>query len=231
MFELQLRHGHHLASLRADRTIYLPQFEALLLSDLHLGKCSTFRQAGIYVPGGVVETTLQRWATALDRQPVSDCYILGDLIHSVDSLSSSVAPIICRWMEERASTTRFHLLRGNHDCASHDDLLRLPLSGVETSIDLGEFRLQHYPIDAAEAASGTGPLLVCGHLHPGYRLPKHFGRRVHVPCFVIESHQWILPAFGEFTGFADAAPRANGGGQLIAICENELIALGQPCNT
>ncbi|TVQ49091.1 MAG: hypothetical protein EA362_04990 [Saprospirales bacterium] len=43
-------------------------------------------------------------------------------------------------------------------------------------------------------------LVICGHLHPAFRLKGKGRQSIKMPCFYLKPPLLILPAFGEFTG-------------------------------
>jgi metallophosphoesterase superfamily enzyme len=71
--------------------------------------------------------------------------------------------------------------------------------------------LRHAPTGGGGVMQGAlpdeSPPELCGHLHPVYTL-RGPGDTLRLPCFVISTRQWILPAFGSFTGGFKVEPTA-----------------------
>ena len=69
-------------TLLPERAVFCPSEQALLVSDVHLGKAETFQHYGIPVPGAVNGATLHRLAQVCDRTQARRLIILGDLFHA-----------------------------------------------------------------------------------------------------------------------------------------------------
>src|ERR1039457_5858670 len=69
-------------SLMPQKAIFWEEEKMLLLSDLHLGKATHFRKAGIPVPIKVFQKDLDSLSYIVDKtNPATICF-LGDLFHS-----------------------------------------------------------------------------------------------------------------------------------------------------
>jgi len=76
--------------LLAERAIYVPALELLLVADVHLGKSETFQAAGIPVPSTVNQGTLDRLQQLCSTYQPGRLVILGDLLHSKLALTDEV---------------------------------------------------------------------------------------------------------------------------------------------
>ncbi|MGY1411089.1 ligase-associated DNA damage response endonuclease PdeM [Luteimonas sp. A611] len=187
--------------LLADRALYWPARDRLLIADLHLGKGDTFRAAGIAVPTGGTAHDLGRLAALLARTGARSLWILGDFLHARRNVAVDAA-----WRDFRDAHGEVDVavIPGNHDRA-----FDAPAAGVERlpeSVVDGPFELRHAP----PAQDGPQHVL-CGHLHPVLRLPGALGRH---PLFWLRPACTVLPAFSAFTG-GHPIPRSDSRGSVL----------------
>lgn len=183
--------------LRGDGTLYLPTYQTLLVADLHLGKDASFRAAGIPVPAGMSESTLEQLSIALRDSGAKQLYILGDLIHDQNSLSTSLIDTFNKW-REGFPRLGLMLVRGNHD--RHVSVF--PESWqLDTCLNasLDPFELRHEVGRSTKATREQNTIEVGGHLHP-VTLVGRGADQMRLPCFVVGDRQIVLPAFGPFKG-------------------------------
>ena len=106
LFEQRLR-------LLDDKALYLPDVEALLVSDVHLGKAETFQSFGIPIASQVNEENIGRLRQLCRQTKPKKLFVLGDLFHSKKSL---VPDVLIGWdsfLKETAAEVC--LVVGNHD--------------------------------------------------------------------------------------------------------------------
>jgi uncharacterized protein len=194
--------------LRADRTLFWPRENALIIADLHLGKADTFRSAGVALPSGGTLSDLSRLTLAIERTSAKRIIVLGDMIHG--------AATERRWHDgwnawrEHHPALQIVAIAGNHDRALRR--LNLDIDYHAESIDMPPFELRHAPRAQSDSH------VLCGHIHPVVRLPRIIGRW---PAFVMDERQTLLPAFSMFTGgyLIDLT------GKRFAVCNGGSIAL------
>ncbi|MGV8961414.1 MAG: ligase-associated DNA damage response endonuclease PdeM [Stenotrophomonas sp.] len=193
----------------ADRALYWPARQRLLIADLHLGKADVFRAAGIAVPSGGTAHDLARLDALLQLTAARQLWVLGDFLHGPRSGAVEAA---WRQLLRAHPCVSTSVIGGNHDRALDPDALRVSL--LPEDVDDGPFRFRHHP----RAPAGTGePHVLCGHLHPVVLLPGLPGR---FPAFSLDPAQTVLPAFSRFTGgrvIDDPAQR------WIACAKGELL--------
>jgi DNA ligase-associated metallophosphoesterase len=193
----------------ADRALYWPARQRLLIADLHLGKGDVFRVAGIAVPSGGTAHDLDRLDALLRLTSARQLWILGDFLHGPRSGAVEVA-----WRQllrcHRFVTTS--VIGGNHDRALDPAALQVTL--LPEDVDDGPFRFRHHPRARAEASEQH---VLCGHLHPVVLLPGLPGR---FPAFVLDRNQTVLPAFSRFTGGMVVDDPAR---RWIACAQGELL--------
>ena len=176
-------HAGRFAEWREEKTIFL--------ADAHLGKIEHFRRAGINLPGQAGEDTFHRLSEMLNAFRPERLIFLGDLFHSD---FNDDFPRFAEW-RKMFPKTEMWLIPGNHDLAAFRYLGQLGIRLVMPQL-LGPFFLRHEPGETGEG------FLLCGHLHPGLRLPGKGKQHLNVPAFWYNPGFLCLPAFGSFTGNA-----------------------------
>jgi DNA ligase-associated metallophosphoesterase len=206
---LQLDIAGETVWLLADRALFWPRHDLLLIADLHLGKGDTFRSAGIAVPKGGTGFDLARLSRLLTGTAARRLIVLGDLIHGrADEMHWRST-----WDAWRARHADIQIgaVVGNHDRAlAH---IGLPIEIWEAGVDLAPFALRHLP-------QAQPPLhVVCGHVHPVTRVAGMAGRW---PAVVLDPDRTILPAFSAFTGGHEVRSDAS---RRLAVCNGDAIVL------
>jgi DNA ligase-associated metallophosphoesterase len=205
--------GNHL-QLHLQKAIYWPAEQALLLSDLHLGKEAHFRRAGIAVPLVVADVNFSRL-----RELIMDCrparvLFLGDLFHSD---YNHVWALFCAFLEDFPSIS-FELVPGNHDILTPAAYAASRLLLQPEVVLINNLSLSHHPLTDSERPAGSYNLY--GHIHPCVALRDAAGNRIRLPAFFFGQTGAILPAFGEFTGCVEVKARA---GDRVFVLAGESI--------
>jgi len=178
-------------TLLPEKAVWIESLRVLLLADLHFGKASHFRKAGIPIPEQVHDLDYSRLEKLLRKYTPTHTYFLGDLFHSSwneqwEDLLSFLGPF-------QGST--FHLVLGNHDILPSWHYQDSRLQVHPKSVILESLLLSHKP-----TVPPLGMLNVCGHIHPGILLKGKAKQRVRLPCFHYSEDILVLPSFGNFTG-------------------------------
>lgn len=203
--------------LLAERALYWPARESLIVADLHWGKGATFRRAGLPIPAGTTSDDLGRLDAALARTHARRLLILGDLFHARSGRGSPSAHAALSAWRQRHQALEMVLVRGNHDWQSGDPGEDLAVACVDEPLHEGPFEFRHHPSPDPER------FLVHGHVHPLVRLAGRGRQHEHLAAFVMEPDRAILPAFGSFTGggVIDVGPESD----LVVIADGELLTL------
>lgn len=213
LFDLRLR-------LLEDKALYLPDFQALLVSDVHLGKAETFQSLGIPIASQMNRENLSRLKTLCHQTQAKKLFVLGDLFHSLQSL---VLEVLTDWdvflQEIEAETI---LIVGNHDRKLVSALPPLAMECRTDAVEIGPLLLSHEP-----AIGHTATLNICGHIHPVIKLRSRTDS-LRLPCFFVERSQrrLILPSFGEFTGGFEVELSQNT--HAYVVCEGDVTAFAAP---
>ncbi|NSL88433.1 ligase-associated DNA damage response endonuclease PdeM [Chitinophaga solisilvae] len=193
VFYFQEQHWH----LLPDRAIFWEEERALILSDLHLGKATHFRKAGIAVPAGITSEDLFRLQQLITRYMPVRIIIVGDMFHSRENNEVQYFRI---WRNQ-FSHISFDLVKGNHDIMPEEVYGQLQIS-TWPSLTIRGIHFIHEPCEEHNGYQYT----FSGHLHPAVIMAGPARQRLRLPCFYFGLHCGILPAFGHFTGSATLDP-------------------------
>lgn len=199
--------------LLPEKAIYRPTLRMLLVADLHLGKTNHFRKAGIAVPHQPGYETLQRLVDLITLYDAENVVILGDLFHSEKNNEWNT---FLDWT--RKQRVDFTVIVGNHDQLMLNTYRESDFTIYENQWYSPPFVFQHHPEDKKD---NHNYYRIAGHLHPAYQLRSKARERLILPCFCVEQHQLILPAFGAFTGKERIHPKADG--RYFIVAGNEVI--------
>ena len=203
----------HTLRLLADGGVFDPATRTLFVADLHLGKTTVFREAGLALPDGPDATILDRLSRMITSTCAETLVILGDVFHA---RAQGIERALGAWCSERPRL-RLRVVPGNHDrCIPWNEWL--PGAGILAKGDrVGPWCVAHHPPGNAET------ITLCGHLHPGIAIGKARERKLRVPCFWLRRGALVLPAFGEFTGLgmiereADDRVWIGGAGKIVEL--------------
>lgn len=202
--------------LMPERAMLIERTRTLLVADVHLGKDTAFRIAGIPIPGDATADSLARLSSALERSGAHRLIFLGDLVHARTSLDAMTVSTIQAWREQHRGIEML-LVPGNHDARSG----ALPRElGIETTSDElveSPFVFKHHP-----ETSPNGYALA-GHIHPAIRLAGRGRQKERVACFLFRAEFGLLPAFGTFTGKADIILQSTD--RAFAVTQEQIIEL------
>lgn len=176
--------------------LWIEAHRALVVSDLHLEKGTSFARSGQLLPPYDSRATLQRLSKLCARLSPSVVVSLGDSFHDGGA------------MDRMHEDDRGHLqaLCGAHAfvwiAGNHDPQTPACLEGLRTdTISFGALTLRHEPRD------GEAPGEVAGHLHPCARVLGGV-RSVRARCFATDGARLVMPAFGAYTGGLDLSDGA-----------------------
>jgi DNA ligase-associated metallophosphoesterase len=191
------------------KVVYWREQEALLIADLHIGKVTHFRKAGIAVPSEKKHEDIVNLMRVMHEFNPKQVFFLGDLFHSEQNTE---VHLLEDFIDEHNSK-RFHLVTGNHDLPGFlrriGDKIR-----VTPMMAIGNFCLRHHPDEAEELFQFNG------HLHPSVKMRNAAKQYLKLPCFYLTANSMVLPAFGSFTGSEPIRPKARD--RVFVIAGNEV---------
>jgi DNA ligase-associated metallophosphoesterase len=200
--------------LLAERAVFWPRAQTLLVADAHLGKAAAFRAAGVPLPGGTTTAGLDRLATLIERHATRRLVLLGDLVHARASFAPATVAAISAW-RRRVSACAVVLVRGNHDRRAGDPPAECGIDCVAGPLVEPPFAFRHHPVETPDSYT------LAGHVHPAVRLAGPGRQRLRLPCFVFGDRVGVLPAFGPFTGAADFTPRRDE--RVFAVADGAVV--------
>ena len=183
----------------------------LLISDVHLGKVSHFRKYGAAVPQKAIHANFELLDQSVHFFKPEHIYFLGDLFHSY---LNNEWKLFEEWVVKTASNIT--LIHGNHDIISP---LKYEALGIRSIPEIATdgFLLTHHPEERGNLYN------ICGHIHPAVRIRGNGRQSLRFPCFFRGKAQFILPAFGEFTGTHTLKPKKND--EIYALVDAMVLKL------
>lgn len=183
--------------------MYWPSQKILFAADVHVGKEHVFARYGIAIPGGISESTLQRLFKLAHGSGAERLIVLGDFMHNVPYATESWLSELSNLMDQHP-TLNIDVIAGNHDKKAGRKLTDARIKWHAYSLEIGGLVLHHEPCKDPRG------YVLCGHLHPAYRIGNSRRSGVRAPVFWFREHCAVLPAFGEFTGGVIIRPEGKG---------------------
>lgn len=178
-------------TLTNERVIYWEKENALVLSDLHIGKSATFRKSGIPIAAEVLAHDLNRLGQLIDHFSAHKLIVVGDLFHAEFNQDIQFFMDWCKAKEN----LKIDLILGNHDRLSSEIYEKLNLT-----VYTGKHMLHSICFVHENAEANKNMFTISGHIHPGVILKGKGKQKIKLPCFQVTAQQLILPAFSNFTG-------------------------------
>ncbi|WP_153797281.1 ligase-associated DNA damage response endonuclease PdeM [Foetidibacter luteolus] len=194
---LPVKHNIHNNAfwLLPQRAIYWEEQQALIVSDLHLGKTGHFRKSGIAVPQNVYKDDLHRLFSIIQHYKAEQLIIVGDMFHSK---ANKEVDLFSRWRTD-VSQLSIHLVKGNHDILQDVYYAAAGIHVTDEMLQVQQFSFVHDPV-LCEKNTGKDSYYFCGHIHPGITVRGGSRQALSFPCFYFTASHAVLPAFSAFTG-------------------------------
>ncbi len=199
--------------LCAEKAVYWPRRQMLLVADPHFGKAASFRKLGVFVPRGTTLGGTTRLDQLIARLDVREIVFLGDFLHAREGRNAQTFESLALWRASHASI-RMQLVRGNHDKRAGDPPSEVGIDCVDGPLMAEPFALTHHPVAVA------GAYVLAGHVHPCAVLTGPARQRERLPCFHFGPATGVLPAFGDFTG---CAPIQSGPNDRIWVVAEDAV--------
>ena len=205
--------------LLAQKALYWPARQLLVVADMHFGKAAAFRALGVPVPRGTTTQNLAALDALLASHACEEIVFLGDFLHARAAHATATLAAMLAWRARHADV-RLTLVRGNHDAHAGDPAASLRIAMVDEPHTLGAFSFCHHPDTPAPA------YVRAGHVHPVFMLrAAGAGGSLRLPCVLLGPSRAILPSFGAFTGGHAVQPAA---GESVYVTADGAIFLLPP---
>lgn len=199
----------------SGKGLYWEEEEALIVSDLHLGKSAHFRKAGIAIPGTIVEEDLFCLQQLIVQYVPKKLIIVGDMFHS--SANNEVSYF--KLWRRQFPNIQFDLITGNHDILGKHVYEELEVNQYDSL----QLRNIHFVHDAADGQPLRDTYILSGHIHPGVRMYGYGRQSLRLPCFYFGRQYAVLPAFSHFTGMYTIEPQA--GEPVFVLADKKVIKM------
>jgi DNA ligase-associated metallophosphoesterase len=186
--------------LSPNRCIFWQEQNALIVSDLHLGKTGHFRKSGIAVPQAVYKEDLQRLVELIQYFKPEQLIVVGDLFHSK---ANKELDLFIKWRND-FDQLNVRLVMGNHDILKKDWYNAANISVSDSHLAIGNFCFVHDINNSCEPTDNI--YYFSGHIHPCITLNGLGKQSLKFPCFYFSESYAVLPAFSKFTGTAHIEP-------------------------
>jgi DNA ligase-associated metallophosphoesterase len=176
--------------LTNQRALFWKIENALVLSDLHVGKAATFRKHGIPISKKVLEDDLDRLQQLIEHFEAEKLIIVGDLFHAE---YNSDIHYFRDWIKNLE--IQIELIVGNHDRQSTRLYEAMDFEVYAKEKISHGIRFVHDEVSPSDEF-----FTISGHTHPGVLISGKGRQHIKLPCYQVTSQQLILPAFSKFTG-------------------------------
>jgi uncharacterized protein len=174
--------------LNNRRSIYWPDKQMLIFSDMHLGKVAHFSANGIAVPHDLMQKDLEVLKELLLHYNTKTITVLGDFFHAG---INSDTHFFSEWA---SSFPRLHwnIIKGNYNNSITENNT-VDILQIHGSLFIEPITLVHHP-------EPEQSYTISGHLHPGVILRASYGKALKIASFLVSDNRIILPAFSRYTG-------------------------------
>jgi DNA ligase-associated metallophosphoesterase len=179
--------GVRIAAL-PEGALWIEEHKALVVSDLHLEKGSSYALRGQMLPPYDTHAVLMRLTDLMLRLSPEIIVSLGDSFHDSGGIAR-MDPRDRTLLNVLMSRCDWVWVEGNHDGKAPETLG----GAVRDVLHLGSLVLRHEP------TGGAAPGEIAGHLHPAAKVAGR-GGAVRKRCFALSHDRLVMPAFGAFTG-------------------------------
>jgi DNA ligase-associated metallophosphoesterase len=169
--------------------LFVPEFEALLVADLHLEKGTSLARRGVHLPPYDTRESLTQLKAVVDETQPRRLIFLGDSFHD-GTARERIDLSDLSLLRSITTTVETVWITGNHDPAPPQDVGGI----IVAEMVLGPVTLRHEPKMLRDSEAE-----VSGHLHPAAAIQAR-GQRIRRRCFIADARRLIMPAFGSYTG-------------------------------
>lgn len=189
---MRIELGTTVYNMLPEKALYQPDEQILIIADLHLGKASHFRKAGIQLPSVSAVKDYQRLQYLMEKYEPRKVYFLGDLFHSDHNNEWQLFEHFIHTHPK----IKFTLIKGNHDVLDRGLYIQLGITIIDQFLTERNIIYSHEPLLHVPEMKHN----IAGHMHPGVLMRGAGRQAVKLPCFYLKADLLLLPAFGSLTG-------------------------------
>lgn len=186
--------------LDASGTLFWPDFDLLIFSDLHFEKGSFLSQFANPLPRMDTRKTLDNMQKVLATYQPRCVVCLGDSFHdgnAINRMENGDIEILNRMV---SSVQNWQWVLGNHD----PEIPKEIAGESFVSLTQKNILLVHEPenletINEEHKNTQSITAQIIGHFHPKMRT-KQSGHSMSGKCFIVANDVLLMPAFGQYTG-------------------------------
>jgi hypothetical protein len=169
--------------LAQDIFLYLPQYNTLIISDIHAGFEESLQKNGVLLPKSAVSEIMLRIEKAINKIGLEKikCIILnGDIVHSFSKHSLDEKYALKKILDFLKKFGKIIIIKGNHD-----KILEMLVKNVEfrKNLILGEILITHGDIIDENSKDKKIKIMIIGHEHPSIVLDSGL-RQEKYKCFL-----------------------------------------------
>lgn len=196
--------------LLPEKVIFWEDQKTLILSDLHIGKASHFRKAGVPISTHIHVHEFFVLDAIIEEFRPNHILFVGDLFHSDHNQEWE---LFFHWVHNYMNI-EMTLVKGNHDILP-DSLYENSRLNVVNQILIENIEFTHERNETSDFYN------ISGHIHPAVSMTGSGKQSLKLPCFLFRQDHAFLPAFGHFTGMAKIKPSKKD--NIFVVAENEII--------
>lgn len=196
--------------LLPEKVIFWKEQKALVLSDLHIGKASHFRKAGVPISSHIHVNEFFVLDAIIGEFKPERILFVGDLFHSDHNQEWD---LFYNWAHSYGHIELI-LIKGNHDILP-ESLYRNSSLNVIDQLLIDNIEFTHERNENPEGYN------ISGHIHPAVSMIGYGKQSLKLPCFLFRHDHAFLPAFGHFTGMAKIKPSKKD--NIFVVAENKII--------
>lgn len=196
--------------LLPEKVIYWKEQKAVILSDLHIGKASHFRKAGVPISSHIHVNEFFVLDAIIEEFKPEKMLFVGDLFHSEHNQEWD---LFYNWAHNYEQL-ELVLIKGNHDILPESLYQNSRLNVVDALI-IDNIEFTHERNENSDAYN------ISGHIHPAVSMVGSGKQSLKLPCFLFREDHAFLPAFGHFTGMSKIKPSKKD--NIFVVAENAIF--------
>ncbi len=194
--------------------LFLQEFNALVIADLHLGLEAIMQDDGSYVPHNLTNQIIETFRFYLENLKPNKLILNGDIKHSFQEPTKIENRDVKKFFKEISPLVpEIHVIKGNHDI-----FLSWALKDFEnvishaTDFTIGKYYITHGDKELEIELTEDIKYIIVGHLHPVFESRINGLQKVRNPSFLLGPLKsmtqkiLVVPAFTEYSSGSPINP-------------------------